>query len=230
MRKYSLSQRLVAEMLGSGFLTATVIGSGIMATNLSPDRGLGLLCNALATGAILVVLITLFKPISGAHFNPLVTLVFTLKKQMRVPHAIFYLVAQIIGGVLGTVLTHGMFDLALISFSAAIRNGNGQYLSEVIASFGLVMTILAGQKANEAHLPWLVGLYITGAYWFTASTAFANPAITLARALTASFAGISLPDVPVFIIAQLCGGVCGLYLMNWLLHPVGDHHDHHHLS
>ena len=178
-----LSRRLVAESLGTAVLVATVVGSGIMASKLTNDVALALLGNTLPTGAILVVLITILGPISGAHFNPVVTLVFGMRREISVNAAVLYVLAQIIGGIVGTLVAHGMFELPLIQVSTHVRTGSGQWLAEAVAAFGLVFTILAGLRFRSDAIPWLVGLYITAAYWFTASTSFANTAVAIARAV-----------------------------------------------
>ena len=214
-----LPRRLVAETLGTALLVATVIGSGIMADTLTSDTAIALLGNTLPTGAILVVLISILGPISGAHFNPAVSLVFALRGELSARHAGLYIVAQIVGGLAGTILAHAMFALPLLEASQHARTGGAQWLSEAVASFGLVAVILAGLRFQRDAVPWLVGLYITAAYWFTASTSFANPAVTIARALSDSFAGIRPIDVPAFILAQLAGALLGMALMNWLLRP-----------
>ncbi|MCQ1851798.1 aquaporin [Neorhizobium galegae] len=214
---FDLPRRLTAEALGTAMLVATVVGSGIMADRLSVDMAVSLLGNTLPTGAILVVLITLLGPISGAHFNPAVTMVFALRREIDVRSALFYLAAQFAGGVAGTILAHAMFDLPLLQVSATIRTGPGQWLAEVVAAFGLVLTILAGIRFRSEAIPWLVGLYITAAYWFTASTSFANPAVALARSLTDTFAGIRPGDLPGFILAEIVGALMALLLAGWLL-------------
>jgi glycerol uptake facilitator-like aquaporin len=216
MDTFDLSRRLAAEALGTGILVATVVGSGIMAETLTKDVALALLCNTLPTGAILVVLITVLGPISGAHFNPAVTLVFTGKRELPVQEAVLYVVAQIAGGIAGTMAAHLIFGLPLIDFSVKIRTGGAQWFAEAVAAFGLVATILAGIRFQRAAVPWLVGLYITAAYWFTASTSFANPAVTIARSLSDTFAGIRPADVAPFVIAQLVGAVSALYVCRWL--------------
>ena len=208
---------LAAESLGTGILVATVVGSGIMAQRLTDDIALALLGNTIATGAILVVLIGVLGPISGAHFNPAVTLVMALRRQLSAADAGLYVVAQICGAMLGTLLAHLMFDLPLVSAYADPRNGASQWLSEAVATFGLVLTILVSLRYAPEHIAMRVGLYITAAYWFTASTSYANPAVTIGRALTASFAGIGPADVPGFIIAQILGGLLALALSAWLL-------------
>jgi glycerol uptake facilitator-like aquaporin len=217
MDSFDLPRRLAAEALGTGILVATVVGSGIMAETLTKDVALALLCNTLPTGAILVVLITVLGPISGAHFNPAVTLVFTGKRELPVNEAALYVVAQIAGGIAGTMAAHMMFGHPLLDFSAKVRTGGPQWFAEAVAAFGLVATILAGIRFQRGSVPWLVGLYITAAYWFTASTSFANPAVAIARSLTNTFAGIRPVDVPGFILAELCGAFAGMLLMNWLL-------------
>ena len=217
MDNFDLSRRLAAEALGTGILVATVVGSGIMAETLTKDVALALLCNTLPTGAILVVLITVLGPISGAHFNPAVTLVFTGKRELAVNEAALYVIAQIAGGIAGTMAAHLMFGLPLLDFSTKVRTGGPQWFAEAVAAFGLVATILAGIRFQRTAVPWLVGLYITAAYWFTASTSFANPAVAIARSLTNTFSGIRPTDLPGFILAELCGAFAGLLLMNWLL-------------
>jgi glycerol uptake facilitator-like aquaporin len=214
---FSLSRQLVAEALGTALLVATVVGSGIMAESLTKDAALVLLGNTLPTGAILVVLITVFGPISGAHFNPAVTLVFALKKEINAREAMLYVVAQICGGIAGTVIAHAMFALPLLDPSLKVRTGGAQWLAESVAAFGLVATILGGIRLAQPSVPWLVGLYITAAYWFTASTSFANPAVAIARSLTNTFSGIRPQDLPGFIAAEMSGAVAALFLMDWLL-------------
>ena len=217
MPDFDLSRRLVAEALGTGLLVATVVGSGIMAETLTKDVALALLGNTLPTGAILVVLITILGPISGAHFNPAVTLVFTLKGDLPARDAILYVAAQIAGGIAGTMAAHLMFALPLVEFSLKTRSGGAQWFAEGVAAFGLVATILAGIRFQRDAVPWLVGLYITAAYWFTASTSFANPAVAIARSLTNTFSGIRPADLPGFILAELSGAVVALLVMSWLL-------------
>jgi len=217
MDTFDLSRRLAAEALGTGILVATVVGSGIMAETLTKDAALALLCNTLPTGAILVVLITVLGPISGAHFNPAITLVFTGKRELPPQEAVLYVIAQIAGGIAGTMAAHLMFALPVIDFSMKARTGGAQWFAEFVAAFGLVATILAGIRFQRTAVPWLVGLYITAAYWFTASTSFANPAVAIARSLTNTFSGIRPVDLPGFILAELCGAFVGMLLMNWLL-------------
>ena len=217
MPSFDLSRRLAAEALGAAFLVATVVGSGIMAESLTRDVALALLGNTLPTGAVLVVLITIFGPISGAHFNPAVTMVFAIRRELMPAEALGYILAQIAGGIAGTLLAHAMFALPLWDASLKVRTGGPQWLAEGIAAFGLVVTILAGLKFNRSAIPWLVGLYITAAYWFTSSTSFANPAVAIARSLTNTFSGIRPVDLPGFIAAELAGALAAFSLMNWLL-------------
>jgi len=217
MHGFDLPRRLAAEGLGTLLLVTTVVGSGIMAETLTKDVALALLGNTLPTGAILVVLITILGPISGAHFNPAVTLVFTGKRELPVNEAALYILAQIAGGAIGTMAAHLMFAHPLIDLSMKIRSGGPQWFAEAVAAFGLVATILGGIRFQRTAVPWLVGLYITAAYWFTASTSFANPAVAIARSLTNTFSGIRPADLPGFIVAEICGAIVGLLLMNWLL-------------
>jgi glycerol uptake facilitator-like aquaporin len=216
---FSLSRRLVAEALGTGLLVATVVGSGIMAERLAGgNMALALLCNTLPTGAILVVLITILGPVSGAHLNPAVSLVFAARGELPGREAAPYISAQCLGGVAGTAIAHLMFALSPLAVGTAARTGPSLWLAEIVATFALVLTILAGLRHAPTAVPWLVGLVITAAYWFTASTSFANPAVTLARGFTTTFAGIALGDVPAFIIAQLAGAALAAVLFGWLLH------------
>ncbi len=219
MALFDLPRRLTAELLGTLILVATVVGSGVMAERLTHDVALALLGNTLPTGAILVVLITIFGPISGAHFNPAVSLVFVLKRELSAGEGIAYAAVQVIGGIVGTMLAHAMFALPLIDFSLKQRAGTAQLLSEGVAAFGLVVTILAGIRFAKPAVPWLVGLYITAAYWFTASTSFANPAVAIARCFTNTFSGIRPVDLPGFIAAEFAGAVAALALCAWLLKP-----------
>lgn len=223
MVMFDLQRRLVAELLGTLILVATVVGSGIMAERLTHDVALALLANTLPTGAILVVLITIFGPISGAHFNPAVSLIFALKRELSVGQGLAYVAAQVTGGIAGTVLAHAMFALPLIDASLKARAGTAQLLSEGVAAFGLVVTILAGVRFAKLAVPWLVGLYITAAYWFTASTSFANPAVAIARSLTNTFSGIRPVDLPGFITAELIGALAALAVCSWLLKPDAPH-------
>lgn len=214
-----LTRRLTAEALGTLLLVCTVVGSGIMAQTLTDDTALALLGNTLPTGAILVVLITLLGPISGAHFNPAVTLSFALLGQVRPPEVLPYIAAQIIGALAGAMLAHAMFDQPLIQAAQNIRTGPAQWLSEGVATFGLVFTILVGLKSAPQAIPWLVGLYITAAYWFTASTSFANPAVAIGRSITDTFSGIQPIDLTGFVIAQLVGAALATGFCHWFLKP-----------
>ncbi|MBB3392890.1 glycerol uptake facilitator-like aquaporin [Rhizobium sp. BK275] len=214
---FPLSRRLAAEALGTLLLVATVVGSGIMADGLTDDTALALLANTLATGAILVVLITVLGPISGAHFNPVVSLVFALRRELPAGSVPAYIAAQILGGIAGTMLAHGMFALPLLQASDTIRSGGAQWLAEVTATFGLVFVILSGIRFRADAVAWLVGLYITAAYWFTASTSFANPAVAIARSMTHTFSGIRPIDLPGFIVAEVVGALLATMLVGWLL-------------
>ncbi|WP_297585417.1 MIP/aquaporin family protein [Devosia sp.] len=213
----SLARPLAAEFLGTAALVAAVVGSGIMADALTPDTALALLANTIATGAILVVLISAIGPISGAHFNPAVSMVFALRADISWRAALAYMAAQIAGGLAGVGVAHAMFDLPILQLSMATRTGTGQWLSEGIATFGLIAVILAGIKFERKGVPMLVGLYISAAYWFTASTSFANPAVTIARSLTDSFSGIRAQDLLGFVPAQIAGALAAAALMAWLL-------------
>jgi glycerol uptake facilitator-like aquaporin len=219
MISYDLPRRVVAEALGTGLLVATVVGSGIMADALTHDTALALLGNTLATGAMLVVLITILGQISGAHFNPAVSLVFCLNRSLPARDLPAYLAAQFAGGIAGTIGAHLMFGLPVLEIATKLRAGPAQWFSEVVATFGLVAVILAGLRFDRRAVPWLVGLFITAAYWFTASTSFANPAVAVARSLTNSFSGIRPVDLPGFIVAELLGALIALALMGWLLRP-----------
>lgn len=212
-----LPRRLAAEAGGTAMLVATVVGSGIMAQSLTQDVALQLLADALATGAVLMVLITVLAEISGAHFNPAVSAVLAIRGEIGARDAVLYALAQIAGGIFGTLLAHAMFGLPLLEISGTVRAGGAQWLSEAVATFGLVAVILAGLRHRAAAVPWLVGLYISAAYWFTASTSFANPAVTIARSLTDSFSGIRPLDVPGFIVAELCGAALAAGALGWLL-------------
>lgn len=214
---FSLGRRAFAEALGTALLVATVIGSGIMAESLTKDTALALLGNTIPTGAILVVLITILGPISGAHFNPVVTMVFATKREISLQDTLGYLIAQITGGIVGAIIAHAMFGLPLLEASTKIRFGAGQWFAELVAAFGLVFTILGGIRFERAAVPCLVGLYITAAYWFTASTSFANPAVAIARSLTNTFSGIRPQDVPYFVAAEISGALLAVLLMTWLL-------------
>jgi glycerol uptake facilitator-like aquaporin len=213
----ALSRRLAAEALGTLLLVATVVGSGIMAEKLAGGNvAIALLGNTIPTGAVLVVLITLLGPVSGAHFNPVVTGVFAADGSLKRSNALPYIAAQIAGGVAGTVLAHAMFGLPLMSAGIAVRNGMGQWIGEFTATFTLLIVIIGGLRHAPQSIPLMVGLTITAAYWFTSSTSFANPAVTIARAFTPSFAGIAPGDVFAFIVAQIAGGFCGAACGKWL--------------
>jgi glycerol uptake facilitator-like aquaporin len=214
----NMARRLFAEWLGTLFLLATVVGSGIMAENLAGGNvAIALLGNTIPTGAILVVLILVFGPISGAHFNPAVTLAFVLRKEISVGEAVPYVGAQVVGGILGVFIAHVMFDNAIIDPSTHARTGMGQWVGEFVATFGLVATILGCLKARPKAIAMAVGLYITAAYWFTSSTSFANPAVTIARGFSDTFAGIAPGDVAMFIMVQLVAAGVATYTFGWLL-------------
>jgi glycerol uptake facilitator-like aquaporin len=219
-----VTRPLFAEALGSFFLFATVVGSGIMAETLAGGNvAIALIGNTLATAAILFVLITMLGPISGAHFNPAVTLVFALRGETGASRALAYVAAQLVGGVLGVWTAHLMFDLPIMQWSTTARTGMGQWVGEAVATFGLVLTILATRATRHEWIPVSVALFIAAGYWFTSSTSFANPAITVARSLSDTFAGIAPGDVPGFVLAQLVGGLAGLAAAQVLL--VGDQSD-----
>lgn len=214
----TLSQKLAAEFIGTAFLLATVVGSGIMAEQLAGGNvAIALLGNTIPTGAILVVLITMLGPISGAHFNPVVTLVFVCQKKMKDSKSWAYVAVQIVGGLVGVWVAHMMFGEAVFQISGKERTGASQWFAEGVATFGLVFTILATLKAREGAVAMAVGLYITAAYWFTASTSFANPAVTIARGFSDTFAGIHIWNVPAFIVSQYVGGMLALFVCVWLL-------------
>ncbi|MCY3622754.1 MAG: aquaporin [Gammaproteobacteria bacterium] len=214
----AISRRLVAEALGTLLLLATVIGSGIMAENLAGGNdAVALLGNTLATGAILAVLITTLAPLSGAHFNPAVTVAFLIRREIDAKTAAAYVGVQVLGGLAGAVLAHAMFDVDLLQISTKARTGMGQWLAEGVATFGLIATILATLKARPTAVAAMVGLYISAGYWFTASTSFANPAVTIARSFTDTFSGIAPADAPAFIAAQFVGAAAATGLMAWLL-------------
>lgn len=213
----TLSRPLVAEFVGTALLLAVVIGSGIMGERLAGGNvAIALLGNTLATGAGLVVLIHMFGPISGAHFNPVVTLAVLLGRQIGVRPAILYIAAQIAGAIAGAWLAHAMFGEPIIQISRKLRPGPAQGLSELVATFGLIGTILATQARRPEFTPVAVGLFITAAYWFTASTSFANPAVTIARSLSDTFAGIAPQSAPLFIAAQIVGALAGVGFFGWL--------------
>jgi glycerol uptake facilitator-like aquaporin len=212
-----VTRRIAAEALGTGLLVGTVVGSGIMAQKLAGgNAAIALLGNTIPTGAILVVLITILGPLSGAHFNPAVSLVMTMRGALPVRDLLAYVPAQIIGGCLGTIAAHLMFELPALQFSTTARTGAAQWFAEFVAMFGLIGTILGGLRFAPAAIPMLVGLYITAAYWFTASTSFANPAVTIARALTNTFSGIDPAHMTAFVVAQIAGAMMGLAVWGWL--------------
>ncbi len=217
---YSRSQRCLAEFLGTAFLLATVVGSGIMAERLADGNiAIALLGNTLPTGAILVVMITMLGPISGAHFNPAVTCVFALRREISIVDSITYIVVQIHGALIGVVMAHLMFEEVWIQYSEKTRTGGAQWFAEGIATFGFIFVILASVKVKDNAVAMVVGLYIVAAYWFTASTSFANPAVTIARSFSNTFAGIRPIDMPFFILAQLFGALLALVVSHWLLIP-----------
>lgn len=217
MTGYSLSRRLAAEALGTAVLVAAVFGSGVMAGNLTDDGALALLANSLATGAILVVLIAILGPISGAHLNPAVSLAFVLSRDLPRRELLPYAAAQIAGGLAGALLVHAMFALPLFQLSTTARSGANLWFSEIVATFGLIAVIFIGLRNARASIPWLVGLYIFAAYWFTASTAFANPAVTIARVFTDTTAGIRMADLPAYLVAEILGAFVAVVFCSWLL-------------
>ena len=211
-----LLRRLVSEALGTAFLLTAVVGSGIMGERLADgNAAIALLGNTLSTGAALVVLISIFGPISGAHFNPVVTAYFLLRKEIRLSTASLYVLTQFVAAIAGVYIAHAMFALPIAEISDKLRDGPAQWFAEFIAAFGLIAAI-AGSRHAPDRTPLLVGLYITAAYWFTASTSFANPAVTVARALTHTFSGIAPTSVPGFIVAQVAGGLLGAFVAPWL--------------
>lgn len=216
--KAKLRARMAAEFLGTAFLVAAVVGSGIMGERLAGGNvALALLANTIATGAALVALILTFGPISGAHLNPVVSIADALEGGLSGGEALFYIAAQISGGICGTIVAHAMFGLALISPSRHVRSGPAQFLSEAIATFGLLCVIWGCSRARSNTVAFAVGCYITAAYWFTASTSFANPAVTIARSLSDTFAGIRPADVPWFVVAQVSGGIAATMVFRWLV-------------
>ena len=218
MNAYSASQRLAAEWLGTAFLLAAVIGSGIMAERLAGgNAALALLGNTIPTGAILVVIILVFGPISGAHVNPAVTIAFWLRREIGAGLAAAYILVQLLGGLAGMLAAHAMFDEALWQVSRTARTGPDQWFAEAVAAFGLLAAIFGTIKFRPEAVAWAVGLYITAAYWFTASTSFANPAVTVARSFTDTFSGIRPVDAPAFVIAQIVGAVIAVLVFTWLL-------------
>jgi len=218
--QFDLTRRLAAEALGTFFLVMAVVGSGIMAQNLAGGNvALALLCNTIATGAVLFVIITIFVSVSGAHFNPAVSLVMWVRGDLARTETFAYIAVQIVGGCLGAIAAHLMFDLDPVQFSQTTRTGTGQWVGEFIATFGLIATILGCVRFNMAAIAPAVALYITSAYWFTSSTSFANPAVTIARALSDTFSGIAPHDVPAFLVAEVLGALAAAALFGWLLRP-----------
>jgi glycerol uptake facilitator-like aquaporin len=213
-------RRYVAECVGTAFLLAGVVGSGIMAAKLAGGNGaLALLCITIPTGAILTVLILTFGPASGAHFNPAVSIAMALRRELPPRVAAAYIAAQIVGGIVGVLAAHAMFELPLWQVSMNVRTGPGQWFAEFVATFGLLLTIFGCVARTPAAIPYAVGLYITAAYWFTASTSLANPAVTIARALSDTYAGIAPAGVVAFIVAQLFGALAAVALARWLWRP-----------
>ncbi len=223
MQQFDLSRRLAAEAIGTAGLLAVVVGSGIMGESLAGGNvAIALLGNTIATGAILVVLILAFGPLSGAHFNPAVTLAFLMRREITPGVALLYVFAQIVGGLIGALAAHAMFELPLIQISETARSGPAQWFAEWVATFGLVATILATVRFRPEAVAYAVGLFITAGYWFTASTSFANPAVTIARSFTDTFSGIAPGHAPAFILAQLAGAASATLVFAWLLRPVPD--------
>jgi glycerol uptake facilitator-like aquaporin len=217
--EYNLARRLTAEAVGTALLVAVVLGSGIMGESLAGGNvAIALLGNTLATGAALVVLILIFGSVSGAHFNPVVSLSFALQDKLPWRDFLPYIAAQVAGGIAGAFLAHVMFDLPLVQYSTHARAGFGIWSGEFVASFGLLLTILGLQKRPDA-VPYAVGLFITAGYWFTSSTSFANPAVTIGRAFSDTFAGIRPLDVPGFIVAQIAGALAATAFSRWLFRP-----------
>jgi glycerol uptake facilitator-like aquaporin len=214
-------RRIVAEALGTALLVAAVIGSGIMAQRLAGDRAVALLANTVATGGALVAILLIFGPISGAHLNPAVTLCMVALRQQTPRSAVGYIVAQLLGGIAGAILANAMFELAPITWSSTARTGLAQSLSEAVATFGLVGVVIAVGRTRAAITPFAVAAYIVAAYWFTASTSFANPAVTVARAFSDTFAGIRPGDLAGFLIAQAVGAATGAVVFSWLV-PLGE--------
>jgi len=215
---FNLRARVAAEFLGTGFLVAAVVGSGIMGERLSTgNTAIALLANAIATGAALVALILTFGPISGAHFNPVVSVADALEGGLPWSETLPYILAQITGGIGGSILAHGMFGLSLISLSHHARSGPAQFLSECVAAFGLLSVIWGCSRSRSSAVPFAVASYITAAYWFTSSTSFANPAVTIARSVSDTFAGIRPIDAPLFVLAQFLGGLGATFLFRWLI-------------
>jgi glycerol uptake facilitator-like aquaporin len=222
IKAFGLAHRLAAEALGTALLLSVVVGSGIMGERLAGGNdAIALLGNTLATGAGLVVLITIFGPISGAHFNPAVTLAFAIRREMAWPLATAYVAVQVIAAIVGVWVAHAMFAEPIVQVSAKLRDGPSQALAEFVATFGLIGSILGSLRFRPDATPWIVGLYITAAYWFTASTSFANPAVTIARSLSNTFAGIAPASAPAFVAAQFAGAVAAVLAFGWLLQGSG---------
>lgn len=219
---FDLNRRLFAEFLGTLLLVCTVVGSGIMAETLTDDVAVALLGNTIPTGAILFVLITVLGPISGAHFNPAVTFAFALRRHAPWSEVAPYMIAQCLGAFLGAVLAHGMFGQELFQLSTTVRTGGAQWLAEIVATFGLVAVIFGGIHFRTDDVPMLVALYITAAYWFTASTSFANPAVALGRVFTDTFSGIRMVDWPGFVTAEFIGASLAVVIMGWLIGPAPE--------
>lgn len=223
MTEYDLNRRLAAEFVGTALLLATVVGSGIMAENLAGGNvAIALLGNTVATGAILIVLILMFGPISGAHFNPAVTFAFLLRRDIGPSEAAVYVAVQVAGGLAGTLVAHLMFEEPLLMLGATARTGIGQWTGEAVATFGLVGTILGCLRARPEAVPYAVGLFITAGYWFTSSTSFANRAVTIARSLSDTFAGIRPADAPAFIAMQFAGAALATALFGWFAPARGE--------
>jgi len=217
-----MARKLFSEWLGTFFLVAVVVGSGIMAERLAGGNvAIALLGNTIATGAILVVIILIFGPLSGAHFNPAVTLAFTIRRDIDKKTAVFYVIVQILGGIAGAMVAHIMFELPLIQASETVRSGVSQWVAEFVATFGLVATIFGCIKARPEAVPYAVGLFITAGYWFTSSTSFANPAVTIGRTITNTFSGIAPADAPAFILTQLFAASVAVLVFGWLLEDAG---------
>ncbi len=216
------TRKLAAECLGTAILVGTVIGSGIMAETMTDDMAVALLGNTIATGAILVVIILMFGSVSGAHYNPAVTFAFWLKREITLPMGIAYMAVQVIGGLLGAMLAHFMFGQELLQISETARTGAGQWVGEITATFALVGTILAVLKFRPEAVPYAVGLVITAGYWWTSSTSFANPAVTIARSFTNTFSGIAPVDAPLFILMQFAGAALAVVLVGWIIADASD--------
>ncbi len=213
-----MARQLFSEWLGTFFLVAVVIGSGIMAERLAGGNvAIALLGNTIATGAILVVIILIFSPLSGAHFNPAVSFAFMLRRELEINKAMLYIIVQILGGVTGAIAAHIMFELPLVEASETMRTGVSQWFAEFVATFGLLATIFGCLKSRPEAIPYAVGLFITAGYWFTSSTSFANPAVTVARTMTNTFSGIAPGDAPAFILSQLIAAAVAVMVFGWLL-------------